>query len=72
MTENISNFFPIVGLVIFAGILVFFLIISLILNYHWSKYGAGLGGLKTAKIIYFGVSGVLLAAMAILLFSINQ
>ena len=70
-TENISKLFPAIGLVVFAGVLLFFAIISLILNYHWRKHGVGLGGLKTARVIYFAVSGILFAAMVILLLSIN-
>lgn len=69
---NISRLFPAIGLIVFAGVLVFFLVVSLILNYHWRKHGVGLRGLKTAKIVYFGISGVLFVAMAILLFSVNR
>ncbi|MEK9179996.1 MAG: hypothetical protein AAB897_01110 [Patescibacteria group bacterium] len=71
-TENISRIFPTIGLIVFAGALLFFAVISLILNYHWRKHGVGLAGLSRAKIFYFGVSGILLVAMATLLFLINQ
>ena len=66
-TENIVNLLPAIGLIVFAGTLLFFAIISWILRYHWGKHGVGLQGLRTTEIIYFSVSVILLAAMLALL-----
>ena len=71
-TENIAKLFPAIGALVFGGTFVFFLVISLILNYHWKKYGAGLKRIGRAKTIYFGVSGILIITMLVILFNLSS
>lgn len=52
----------------FGSAFLIFLAIGVILNYHWVHYGISSVQIKLARVIYFGVSGVLLAGMLIMLF----
>ena len=54
-------------IVIFGGVLVFFLVVSVILNYHWTKYGIHPRRLKIVKTVYFGVSAILIGMMLMFL-----
>lgn len=49
----------------FGLVLPVFVIISVILNYHWTRYGISLGQIRKVRAIYFGVSGILLVGMFI-------
>jgi len=50
----------IIAIVVFLLLLIFFTIISIILNYHWSRYGIDKKRIKKVKIIYFGISFIFL------------
>lgn len=47
---------------------LFFVAISLILSYHWKRYGFETGVMLRTSMIYFSVSGLLFAGMLISLF----
>ena len=68
MDAEFVNLIKPLGWIIFGGILVFFIIISIILNYHWTKYGVHPRRLKFVKAIYFGVSAISLITMGVFLF----
>ena len=51
-----------------AVIFLFFIIISVILLYHWKKYESGNKKMFFVTIIYFGVSGILLSGLSYYLF----
>lgn len=48
----------------FLVLLVYFVIMSVILNYHWGHYGMNDISKKVARVSYFFVSIVLLSAIA--------
>lgn len=48
----------------FLGALLFFGIISIVLNYHWTRYGINKERLSKIRGIYFGVSAIFLLTMA--------
>ncbi len=50
---------------VFFGLIVVFIVLSAILNYHWSNYDIKMGNIKTVIILYFTVSLVLFYGMAI-------
>ena len=54
-------------LIWFALVMVFFAVITVILNYHWKQYGVTVESLKRLRKIYFSVSGVIMAAMTVIL-----
>jgi len=47
----------------FGLVLLVFVIISVILNYHWTHYGISLGQIGRVRVIYFGVSSILFVGM---------
>jgi len=49
--------------IVFAGMCVFFIVISLILNYHWTRYGVSAARLTRIRVVYFSVSAVLTLGM---------
>ena len=57
-------------LLIFLGVFLFFGIISVILNYHWTQYGIDTRRLAKIRRIYFGVSALFLLVITGLLISI--
>ncbi len=61
----ISNFLQPVILFTFLGVLLFFVIMSAILNFHWTQYGIDTAQLSKIRRVYFGVSGILLMAITI-------
>ena len=65
--EKIIAYLPSAAWFIFWGLLALFLVLSLVLNYHWTKYGANRSDLKRIRLIYFGFSGALFVIMFILL-----
>ena len=58
----LNNTYNIVWLIFFV-VLAFFCLYSLILVYHWLKYGMGSFTIWLAIIIYFVVSFILISAM---------
>lgn len=46
-------------------VVMFFILISAILNYHWNQYGVTQKSLKLLRKTYFGVSGILFMALII-------
>lgn len=62
IADRFSSFSGIVWFVFFA-VLAFFIIYSLILIYHWFRYGIGSFAIWVAMIAYFIVSFVLLSAL---------
>lgn len=53
---------------LFAIIFLSFIVISVILLYHWKRYESGNKNVYFVAIIYFGVSLILLAGLAYYLF----
>ncbi|MDX1535556.1 MAG: hypothetical protein R3346_02240 [Candidatus Spechtbacterales bacterium] len=51
--------------IITAGVLLIFAVVSIILYHHWKEYGVEQKNVKRLLIIYFSVSGLLLATMII-------
>ncbi|MDP3792166.1 MAG: hypothetical protein Q8Q89_00335 [bacterium] len=47
---------------------LFYIAISLILSYHWKRYGFEAGIMSQASIIYFSISGLLFMGMLISFF----
>ncbi len=68
-TEIISKFMPPAMLAVFLGTLIFFGIISVILNYHWTSYGINSKQLTRIRRVYFGVSALFVAALAFIVIS---
>ncbi len=62
--ELTSRFLKPAMLFTFFAILLFFGIMSIVLNYHWAKYGINTKRLAQVRRIYFGVSAILLLAIA--------
>lgn len=62
ISDKFSSFGEIIWFVFFI-VLLFFAIYSLILVYHWFKYGIGSFAIWVAMIAYFVVSFVLLSAL---------
>jgi hypothetical protein len=57
--------------VIFAGIgLAVFIILSIVLNYHWRRYGVSHQEISRLRRIYFSVAAVFLAVMFAAIFFI--
>lgn len=58
--ETVNQLLPLAVLAVFALAVVIFIIVSVIVNHHWSKYGIPGEHLKRVRVIYFSVSAVLL------------
>ncbi|MGM0482288.1 MAG: hypothetical protein ACQEP6_00270 [Patescibacteria group bacterium] len=43
-----------------GGVFLVYVIFSIVLDYHWRKYGAGNSVISLAKKVYFIISGMLL------------
>lgn len=56
----------------FFGAFLGFGTVSWILVYHWQSYSVNPGKVKRASMLYFSVSGVLLAVMLAALFTYAQ
>lgn len=67
LLESVNNFILYnavsIAWLIFFVVLAFFAFYSLMLTYHWLKYGVGSFTMWIAMIIYFAVSFILLSAM---------
>lgn len=55
------------ALAVFAGVTLVFIVLSIVLNYHWTRYGVAGSPLRNARLAYFGISGALLLSLAGLL-----
>ena len=53
--------------VAFLGVMIFYIIISWVLAYHWRKFSVGVREVNVARIIYFSIS---LAIIAITLWAL--
>jgi hypothetical protein len=62
ISDRFNSFGEIVWLIFFA-VLIFFVIYSLILVYHWLRYGVGSFAIWVAMIVYFVISFALLSAL---------
>ena len=56
----------------FLAVAAFFGIISVILNYHWTRYGVRKERIRLIRQIYFGVSIALFAALTTVLVLLSQ
>ncbi|OGY99404.1 MAG: hypothetical protein A2945_00930 [Candidatus Liptonbacteria bacterium RIFCSPLOWO2_01_FULL_52_25] len=61
--ETINQLLPLAILAVSAVAILIFIIVSVVLNHHWSKYGIPGEHLKRIRIIYFSVSAVLFAVI---------
>lgn len=66
--EEVGGLLRTGGWALFGAVTLFFAIVSVILNYHWTHYGVYPKELRRVRLIYFGVSAVLLVTMATFLF----
>lgn len=53
--------------IIFFVLIIAFIILSVILNYHWTRYGILPKNIEKIRLWYFGVSTILFGIMAIAL-----
>lgn len=49
----------------FVFLALVFIIVSIILDYHWRKYELGIERVKTLRTIYFSISGAFLVMLLI-------
>jgi hypothetical protein len=54
----------------FLLVVLFFIIASVILNYHWNKFEIDKSRTRKIKGVYFGISGILLIIMTALFVNI--
>jgi hypothetical protein len=59
--QTISN----IVLAASGGMLLVFALLSVVLNFHWKRYGIGAAGIRRLRLLYFGVAGVLIAVMLV-------
>lgn len=64
-TDNLDQILIITATTMLAIIAGSFLVVSIILNYHWNRYGDNKKGIKRTKRIYTGISITLFIIMAI-------
>lgn len=60
---NVGQILIVVATAALAFITILFVVISIILNYHWTNYGTRTLSIKRIKRIYIGVSVVLFSIM---------
>lgn len=65
MNETLVSLLAPFGWFIFGGLMVLFLVMGVVLHYHWSHYGINRDWLKKVRLIFFGVGTVFLAGMFI-------
>lgn len=68
--EAIAQFLGIGELIVFFVFIVAFLILSLVLNYHWTHYEISPKNVSKARLWYFSVSIVLMSLMLMAIFLI--
>lgn len=66
-----TDFVTQIAWIFFVFSVVYFIIASAILMYHWSRYALKTNFLKVFKIVYFAVSIILLIVSLILLITIS-
>ncbi|KKW45904.1 MAG: hypothetical protein A3A43_00405 [Candidatus Liptonbacteria bacterium RIFCSPLOWO2_01_FULL_56_20] len=57
---------------IFLAVVIAFILMSVILDYHWRRYGTHPKTLVAVRVVYYGVSVVLLAVMAVLIYVLSR
>lgn len=68
MNNDALNQFLYVGsFVVFLVLILLFATISAILNYHWVRYEISAENVKKIRLLYFGISLILILAMAVAL-----
>ncbi|MBT9169087.1 MAG: hypothetical protein DDT19_02439 [Syntrophomonadaceae bacterium] len=65
MLSDFNQIINVVVVLTLIAVVVSFIIISVVLNYHWSRYGISADKIKRVKRIYFGISAVFIAIMAV-------
>ena len=66
-----SDFLPKLMMLVLAIELIVFVVISLVLNFHWKKYGFKREGISTARVFYYTVSVFVISTMAGILIFMN-
>ncbi len=61
---TIHQILPAAIAAIFAMVVVIFIIESIVLDYHWTKYGVRGDRLKKIRVVYFSVSAVIFVLIA--------
>jgi uncharacterized membrane protein YidH (DUF202 family) len=69
MNQEIINFLNLFAAVILFIIILVFIVLSMILNYHWNRYEISVRRTNYIKKIYFTVSIILILIMLILFLS---
>lgn len=59
--QTIAN----IVLVATGAVLLVFAVLSVVLNFHWKRYGIGSVGIRRLRILYFSVAGALITVMLI-------
>jgi len=70
-TELLGQFFSISGYIIYFVLLLAFIILSMVLNYHWTNYGIEQKKIADVRLWYFSISGFLIVIMTITIFYIT-
>lgn len=68
--REIHQILTAIALVSFMFIAMFFTVVSIVLNYHWTKYGIEAGQIKKIKRLYFGIALTLGILMILMLLAI--
>ncbi|MCX7589358.1 MAG: hypothetical protein N2Z85_00240 [Patescibacteria group bacterium] len=55
----------------FIILIIIFIVLSLILNYHWNRYEISIYRTSLIKKIYFSISGILIFIIFILLINLK-
>ncbi|OGY57791.1 MAG: hypothetical protein A3E61_00255 [Candidatus Colwellbacteria bacterium RIFCSPHIGHO2_12_FULL_43_12] len=63
--ENIKEFITIGATLAFLGLIIVFVVLTTVLNYHWNRYGIEPERVKKVKQIYFTVAITLLILTSI-------
>jgi hypothetical protein len=69
MEYNILN---IISVVVFLFLIIGFVILSLILNYHWNRYEISIYKTALIKKVYFIVSSILLLVILLLFLNLKK
>ena len=70
MEVTFYNLVKPIALLVYIIVLIFFLILSLILNYHWNKYSIHKRSVSQARGVYFSVSAGIILIMTVTLFMV--
>jgi len=66
-SEIINQLLKPVSGILFLILVLIFVIVSIVLNYHWTNYGVTADKIRKVRTWYFSVSAVLLLIMAVFL-----